>query len=152
MDIFRILEELEEYIQGCKHVPMTGKLLMGEDELLDFIDRIRSLLPEEIHQARLMVKDRERLMEEARAESDRVLTQANQRIEGMISQSEMVRQAQATAEEIVAQGKRVAYEIKNNAALYADDIMSSLETNLEQNLELIHRGRGELNQMKKISV
>jgi len=151
VDIFKLLEELEEYIQGCRRVPMTGKLLMGEDELLDFIDRIRSLLPEEIHQAKLMAKDRERLMEEARAEADRVLAQANQQIEGMIRESEMVRQAQATAEEIVAQGKHVAYEIKNSATLYADDIMSSLEENLEQSLELIHRGRGELSQMKKVS-
>lgn len=93
MDIFKLLEEIEEFIQGSRHVPMTGKVLIGEEELLDFIDRIESVLPEEIRQARLMVKDRERMMEEAGEEAERILNKANQRIEGMISESEMVKQA-----------------------------------------------------------
>lgn len=151
MDIFKLLEDLEEHIQGCKRVPMTGRILMNEEMLLDFIDRIRSLLPEEIHQAKLMIKDREQLMEEAREEAGLIVSQTNQRIENMIRESELVKQAQAAAEEIVAQGKHVAYEIKSNATLYADDIMSALEANLEQNLAMIRRGREELGQMKKVS-
>ena len=71
-DLFKLLEDLEGYIQGCRHVPMTDKVLVGEETLLDYIDRIRSLLPEELHQARLMVKDREHLMDDARVEAERI--------------------------------------------------------------------------------
>lgn len=46
----------------------------------------------------------------------------------------------------------MAHEIKTNATLYADEIMSNLEVNLEQSLSVIHRGREELGQITKISV
>jgi vacuolar-type H+-ATPase subunit H len=148
-DVFKLLEELEGHIQGCRRVPMTDKVLVGEDALLDYIDQIRSLLPEELRQARLLVKDREHLIEDARVDVERVLAEANQRIEGMIRESEVVKRAEAAAEEIVTQSRRTAYEIKNNATRYADDLMSNLETKLEQNLALIRSGREELGQLKR---
>jgi len=148
-DVFKLLEELEEHIQGCRRVPMTDKVLVGEDALLDYIDQIRALLPEEVRQARLMVKDREQLIEDARVDVERIMAEANKRIEGLIRESEVVKRAEEAAEEIVAQSRRVAYEIKNNATRYADDIMSNLETNLEQNLTIIRSGREELSQLKR---
>jgi hypothetical protein len=148
-DVFKLLEELEEHVQGCRRVPMTDKVLVGEETLLDYIDQIRSLLPEQLRQARLMVMDREHLMDDARVDVERVLSDANQRIESMISESEVVKRAEDAAEEIVAQSRRVAFEIKNNAARYADDIMSSLEANLGQNLAMIRSGREELSQLKR---
>ncbi len=148
-DVFKLLEELEEHIQSCRRVPMTDKVLVGEEALLDYIDRIRALLPEELRQAKLMVKDREHLMEDARVDVERILAETNQRIDGMIGDSEVVKRAEAAAEEIVAQSRRVAYEIKNNATRYADDIMSNLEANLEQNLAMIRSGREELGQLKR---
>jgi hypothetical protein len=148
-DVFKLLEELEEHIQSCRRVPMTDKVLVGEEALLDYIDRIRALLPEELRQAKLMVKDREHLMEDARVDVERILAETNQRIDGMIGDSEVVKRAEAAAEEIVAQSRRVAYEIKNNATRYADDIMSNLEAKLEQNLAMIRSGREELGQLKR---
>ena len=149
VDLFKLLEEMEEYIQSCRRLPMTDKVLVSEDTLLDFADRLRSLLPEELHQARLMVKDREQLMEDARMEAERVVVKAKQRMEDMIKESELVKQAQAAAEEIMAQSRRVAQEIKSNATLYADDIMSNLQASLEKNLAVIRDGREELVQLKK---
>jgi vacuolar-type H+-ATPase subunit H len=148
-DVFKLLEELEVHIQGCRRVPMTDKVLVSEETLLDYIDQLRSLLPEELRQARLLVKDREHLIEDARVDVERILAEANQRIEGLIRESEVVKRAEAAAEEIVTQSRRTAYEIKNNATRYADDLMSSLETNLEQNLALIRSGREELDQLKR---
>jgi vacuolar-type H+-ATPase subunit H len=126
---------------------MTDKVLVGEDVMLDFIDQIRSVLPEELHRARLMVKDQQQMIEDARRGADRILTETDKRVEDMIKESEVVRQAQSVAEEIIAQGRRVANEIKSNATLYADDIMSSLEDNLEQSLTVVRGGREELGRM-----
>jgi vacuolar-type H+-ATPase subunit H len=148
-DIFKLLEDLEEHIQGCRHVPMTDKVLVNEEVLFGYLDRIRSLLPEELHRAKLMVKDREQLMEDARGDAERILTEANRRVMEMAEESEIARRAEVAAEEIVAQSRRVALEIKNSATLYADDILRSLEANLNQNLETIRNGREELGQIKK---
>jgi hypothetical protein len=147
--VFKLLEDMEEHIQGCRRVPMTDKVLVGEEALLDYIDRIRSLLPEELRQARMMVKEREQLLDETRGEAERALAEANRRIEEMIKESEIVKRAELAAEEIVAQSRRVAHEIRNNATQYADNIMSGLEANLEQNLTVIRRGREELSQLKR---
>ncbi len=152
VDLYKLLEELEEVIQNSRRVPMTGKVMISEDILLDFVDRIRALLPEEIHQAKLVIKDREFMIDDAQVKADHLLAQTNQKINEMIKDSEVVKKAQEAADDLVSQGRRVALEIKSNAALYADEIMSALESNLEQNLSAIRKGREELNQMRKLNV
>jgi vacuolar-type H+-ATPase subunit H len=149
VDLFKLLEELEDVIQNSRRVPMTGKVMISEELLLEFVDQIRAALPEEMHQAKMVIRDRERMIEEGREKADRLLAQTTQKIEEMIRESEVVKQAQDAAVEIIAQGRRVALEIRNNAALYADEIMSALESTLEQNLSAVRRGREELNQTRK---
>ncbi|NPV28147.1 MAG: ATPase [Firmicutes bacterium] len=148
MDIFKVLDEFESIIQSSKKVPMTGKILISEEVLLDFLDRIRTILPEEIRQAKLLSRERERVIQEAREEAERILAEVREEVNRLTSESELTKQAQAAAEEIVSQARRVAREIRNGATEYADEILRQLEGSLDQNLSVIRRAREELSQMK----
>lgn len=148
MDIFKILEELEEIIQSSKKVPLTGRILINEEVLLDFLDRIRTILPEEIHQAKWLSKERDRLIQEAREEAERILQETREEISWLVSESELTKQAQTAAEEIVSQAKRVAREIKSGATEYADEILRQLEENLNKSLSIVQKAREELNNLK----
>ena len=66
MDIFEMLDELEEIIETGSKIPLTGKVVVDAEELLDCLDQIRSVLPEEIRQARWVAKERERMLSEAK--------------------------------------------------------------------------------------
>lgn len=148
MDIFKILDEFEELVKNSKRVPITGKVMVSEDVILDFLDQIRSVLPDEIHQAKLLNKERERVIQEAREEAERIIAEAHQQANRMINESDLVRQAQAASEEIITQAKRLAKEIKSGATEYADEILRKLESSIDQNLSVIRKAREELNQMK----
>lgn len=148
MDIFIILDELEELVRNGKKVPITGKVMLSEEVMLDFLDRIRTILPEEMHQAKWLSKERERVIQEAREEAERIIGEAREQVSRLISESELVRQAQTASEEIVTQAKRLAKEIKNGATEYADEILSQLENSINQNLLVIRKAREELNHMK----
>lgn len=146
LNIFNVLDELEDMIDNSKRV--LGKVLINEEALLEYIDKIRTLLPEEIHQAKWLSKERERLIQDAHQESERILVDTREEVKRISDESEVVRLAKESAEEIIAQSKRLAKEIKSGAAEYADDILDKLENNLSQSLTVIGQARDELNQMK----
>jgi vacuolar-type H+-ATPase subunit H len=146
LNVFNVLDELEDMIQNSKRV--LGKVLVEEESLLEYLDKLRTLLPEEIHQAKWLSKERERLIQEAHQESERILTNVQEEARRKADESEVVRQAKESAEEIIAQSKRLAKEIKSGAAQYADDILLKLEDNISQSLTIINQARNELNEMK----
>jgi len=146
LNIFDVLDELEDMIQGSKRV--LGKVLIDEEALLEYIDKFRTLLPEEIHQAKWLSKERERLIQEAHQESERILSDVREEVKRISDESEVVRLAKESAEEIIAQSKRLAKEIKSGAADYAGEILDRLDNNLSQSLTAISQAKEELNQMK----
>ena len=60
LNIFNVLDELEDMMQNSKRV--LGKVLLDEEALLEYLDKLRTLLPEEVHQAKWLSKERDRLI------------------------------------------------------------------------------------------
>ena len=52
MEIFTLLENLEELIENSKKMPFTNKIMIEQDEILDIIKDIRLKLPEDLKQAK----------------------------------------------------------------------------------------------------
>lgn len=144
MDVFSLLEELEEVVDRGAKIPMTSKVLVDDDAIFEIIDKIRTHLPEELRQAKWMAKERDRIMEEAQAEADKVLEQGRSYIAKLVEDSEVVRQAQDYAEEMVAQAKKVAREIRGGANAYADELLGKVENSLVNLVESLQRDREEL--------
>jgi cell division septum initiation protein DivIVA len=146
LNVFNLLDALEDEVESSKKV--LGKVLISEDVLLDYLDRIRTLLPEEIQQAKWLSKERERLINEANQEAERIIVEAREEAKRITDESELTKQAQEAAEEIISQAKRVAREIKGGANEFADDILSQMEDNLNKSIIIITNARKELKQMK----
>ncbi len=148
MEIFNILNELEELIETCPKVPMTNRVLVDEDRLLDYLDRIRTSLPEEVRQAKWVVQEREKVIADSKQEAMRIVQDAEKELQSRAEESEIVKKAQELSEEHQQQAKEIAAKIKQGAYQYADDILSDLEANLTKILEEIRDGRSELQQSK----
>lgn len=148
MDLFNALNELEELIENSVKVPMTRRVLVDEDRLLDTMDRIRTTLPEEIRQAKWVVQEREKVLAEARKEAGRIMEDVQKQLEKRIDESEINRQAQMRAEETVEKAHSVSREIKQGAREYADEILNELEKTIEKVMAEIRDGRAELKGLK----
>ena len=60
MEIFTLLEELEDLLEKSKGLPFTHKSLVDKEEILEIIKEIRLKLPDELKQAKwIKKKDKE---------------------------------------------------------------------------------------------
>jgi hypothetical protein len=102
---------------------------------------MRATIPEEIKQARWIVKERQEMLAEAKRETDRVLQEAREQAVREASQTEIVKLAEKQAQEIVDDARRQARETKLEMEDWADGILSTLEVNLDKFLGAVKRGR-----------
>ncbi len=144
MEVLDILNDLEELVEESTKIPMTGKVLIDADELLDYVDRIRAVLPDEIKQAKWITREHQRIIADAEQEAKRLVVQTHEELTKQAEQSEIARQAQEYAEQLVGKAKTAAVDIRTGASEYADDVLKSLETHLEKVALELRKGREEL--------
>lgn len=148
MELLSILNEMEEFVQNSSRVPMTKKVLVDEDKMLDFLDRIRTILPEEVRKAKWVVQEREKVINETKAEAARMIEEAQKDIQRRAEESEIVKQARTIADEIVQKAEATSQEMRGGARDYADDVLARLEARLDRIIKEIESGRTELRSMK----
>ncbi len=69
MEIFTLLETLEEEIEKSKTLPFVDKCVVDKEVFLDIIKEIRIKLPDELKQAKWIKEERARILAEARKRS-----------------------------------------------------------------------------------
>lgn len=151
MELFNALNELEEIVENSIKVPMTRRVLVDEDRLLDMLDRIRTTLPEEIRQAKWIIQEREKVLAETKKEAGRIMEDVQKQMERRVDESEITRQAKIKAEETIEKAENIAREIKQGAREYADELLYELEKRIESVISEIRTGRAELKGLKKTS-
>ena len=144
--IEELLDELAERIENSK--PVLGNSQKRQVEIgpvFEILDEIRDILPEELRQARIIVRDRQGMIEAAEIDANRILEDAERQADQIASEQEIVRIAEAKATDIVEEAMMREREIRVGAEDYADQIFANLETNLDNLLKNVTRCRARLN-------
>ena len=144
MDVLVLIDKLDDTIHNAKPVPLTDQVRVDKEEVYDILDQMRATIPEEIKQARWIVKERQEMLAEAKREAERVVKEARDQQERLISSEEVYRQAERAAEEIIEDARETERQIRLGAEDYADESLSTLEVNLEKFLSAVQRGRDRL--------
>ena len=138
--IEELLDELAERIENSK--PVLGNSQKRQVEIgpvFEIIDEIRDILPEELRQARIIVRDRQGMIEAAEIDANRILEDAERQADQIASEQEIVRIAEAKANDIVEEAMMREREMRVGAEDYADQIFANLETNLDNLLKNVTR-------------
>ena len=144
--IEELLDELAERIENSK--PVLGNSQKRQVEIgpvFEILDEIRDILPEELRQARIIVRDRQGMIEAAEIDANRILEDAERQADQIASEQEIVRIAEAKANDIVEEAMMREREMRVGAEDYADQIFANLETNLDNLLKNVTRCRARLN-------
>ena len=88
MEIFTLLETLEDLLERSRSLPFSAKSIVDKDEMLDLIKEIRLKLPDELKQAKWVKEERQRILVEAQKEADGIVKEAENRIIAMIDEHE----------------------------------------------------------------
>ncbi len=144
MDVLVLIDKLDDLVHNSKQVPLTDQVRVDKEEIYDLLDQMRATIPEEIKQARWIVKERQEMLAEAKREAERILAEARERQEQLISDQEVTREAERAAEDIIEDARAREREIRLGAEDYADDVLHSLEENLSKFISAVQRGRDRL--------
>ena len=144
MDIMALIDRIEEAMDNARSMPLTRARLVDVEKVYEIIDEIRASFPDELKQARWIVKERQEMLEEAEKEANRVLEEARDRADSMASEQEVVRRANEQAASILDAARQQEREIRLGAEDYADEMLANLEVNLGKLLTAVQRGRDRL--------
>ena len=144
MDVLTLLDRLDTYLSECSRLPLVGKIMVDEDEVFGLIDDLRAAIPQEIEQAKWLLKERDRILQEARKEADEIMKDAQGQIAILASESVITKEARIQAEELIDKAQEVAGEIHLGARRYADELMKTVEDLLDEMLNKVKEDRKEL--------
>jgi len=142
MNVEDLLTQIDDMVDKAWDVPLlTGKCLIEADKLRDVVDDIRAALPSEIRQAKSLVADRAKIVEEAKREAESILRKAEERAQAMIAQEEITRTAKLRAEEMLSRAQQKSREMCKGANDFAEDVLRRSEENLMGRLNEIRQAR-----------
>ena len=144
MEIFTLLETLEDIMEKGRNVPFSDKCIVDKEEILEIIKEIRLKLPDEIKQAKWVKEERQRILVEAQNEANDIIKEAENRIISMIDEHEITRKAYEKKVEIIETANEMSREIKSGTEDYADSVLEGIEVALEDALKVIRNNRKEL--------
>lgn len=141
MDVLVLIDRLDDLLHNAKAVPLTDQVRIDREEIFDILDQMRATIPDEVKQARWIVKERQEMLGEAKREVDRLLADAREQAVREASETEIKRIAERQAEDIVDEARRTAWDTKLEMDDWADGILATLDTNLDRFLSAARRGR-----------
>ncbi|MEZ5125696.1 MAG: ATPase [Thermoleophilia bacterium] len=144
MDVLVLIDKLDDMIHNARSVPLTDNVMFDREEIYDILDQMRSTIPEEIKQARWIVKERQEMLTEAKQEAERLLSEAQERADRLASETEIVRLAERNAQQIMEDARERERATRLGAEDYADEVLGNLEVNLEKFIAAVRRGRERL--------
>ena len=114
--------------------------------MLTVVDEMRIRIPEEIREARRVMRQRDQIPQSAQMEAERIVQQAQEQAEQMIRDEEIVKQAEAHALQLVEEAEERTDASREEMDLYALSMLRDLESRLESHLTSIRRGVAALDQ------
>jgi len=135
-----LLERLESLIATGTGVPTTRKVLVDKDAILELIDQLRVAVPEEVHAAKRINADGERIIEKANDESGRITARAQEQATYLIGERGLLERAEAEGRQIIAEAMSAADNVRLGADSYAAEVLETLESEVRKALAGIEKG------------
>ena len=140
-DIFFLFDRLEELVTRGGRVPFSSRVMVDEEELLNALDQLRLSLPQEIKDARRVLQERQRIIAEAQAEADKIVSVAKERAEYLMREQGLVNEAKARSEEILRQAQEKAKRSMGEVDVYFLRVLGQVESVLEEQLKEIQHAK-----------
>ncbi|HZT68071.1 MAG TPA: ATP synthase F0 subunit B [Acidimicrobiales bacterium] len=140
-----LLRRVMEVINNGKSVPLsTSVLISSKDEVIELIEAALDRLPDELRQARWMLRERQEYLDKVQREADEILQAARVRAERMVQRTEIVREAEHAARRILEESREQAARLRHEAEDYCDQKLAAFEIVLERTMKTVHAGRERL--------
>ena len=145
--IEQIIEEIEEYIDGCKPQTLSKtNIVVNKEEIEELLRELRMKTPEEIKRYQKVLANRDAILADAQAKADAIIKEANIHTTELINEHEIMQQAYIQANEIMAAAEAEAQQRLDAATIeannfrmqamhYTDDMLGNLQNLIHKTME-----------------
>jgi cell division septum initiation protein DivIVA len=144
LDVEAKLHQLERLIADAKAVPLSASIMLNRSEVEGLVADVRDALPDELTQARWVIKERDQILERAEADAARLLDDARAEHDRLVAQESVVTGAQREADRVVEDASEHARQIRLEAEDYVDAKLANFEVVLQKTLSAVEKGRQKL--------
>ncbi|HEX2063610.1 MAG TPA: hypothetical protein VHE80_04225 [Acidimicrobiales bacterium] len=144
VDTETLLRRVMDIVSNAKPMPLSTTVRVEKEELLELLEEALNRLPDELRQARWMIKERQEYLAKAQRDGDEILEAARIRAERMVQRTDIVRSAQHLAQRTVDEAQEESRRLRHGAEDYCDQKLAALEIVLERTLKTVQAGREKL--------
>lgn len=138
------LYRLRDLIDNAKAMPLSASVLVSRDEVGDLVQSVIDRLPDELRQARWLLREREEFMAERAREAESLMEEVRAQAEHMVQRTEIVRQAKQVAQQILDDANEEARRMRHEAEDYCDQKLAGMEIVLDRVMKTVQSGRAKL--------
>jgi hypothetical protein len=140
-----LLKRAIDIIATARTIPLSSSPMINRDEIIEILEEALNRLPDELRQARWLLKEREAFLAKTRRESDDILDAARAQAERMVQRTEVVRAAELRARQIVDAADQEARRMRMETDDFCDQRLASFEIVLDKLARTVAAGRERLN-------
>lgn len=139
-----LLRRVVDIIATAPSVPLSSTPRIDRDEVIELLEDALERLPEEIRQARWMLKERQEFLDKTKREADELLTAARQQAERMVQRTEVVRAAEMRARQVIEASEEESRRLRNETEDFLDQRLASFEILIDRLQKTVSTGRQRL--------
>jgi hypothetical protein len=143
-DTESLIRNVIDIVKNAKSLPLSTSVRIEREEVLELLDHAVNRFPDELRQARWMLKEREEFLAKVHREGDELLASARSRAEQMVQRTEIVRESQRVAQKIVDDANEDARKLRLEAEDYCDQKLAAFQIILERTQKTVAAGREKL--------
>ena len=147
-----LLDQIDELIievEGARHVPLSGNVMLDRDQLLSMLYALRDDLPDELRTARWMVREREAFVARTNETARDMLERARAQSDELISESYIVKEAVDEANAMIRHAEAEATRIRLEAEDYSEQAFEQTEAVFVDLRGQLRAARAELHQTRR---
>ncbi|MEI2704222.1 MAG: hypothetical protein V9E89_02930 [Ilumatobacteraceae bacterium] len=133
-----------DIIANAPTMPLSSSPRIDRDEIVELLDEALNRLPDEMRQARWMIKERQEFVAKTRREADELLEAARVQAERMVQRTEVVRAAEQRARQVSEAAESDARRLRHETEDFLDQRLGSFEVLLDRLRKTVHAGRSKL--------
>lgn len=143
-DAETLLRRAIDIIATAPTMPLSSSPRIDRDEMIELLEESLHRLPEELRQARWMLKERQEFVAKTRREADELLEAARVRAERMVQRTEVVRAAEQRARQVMETAEADSRRLKHETEDFLDQRLGSFEILLDKLQKTVGAGRQRL--------
>lgn len=139
-----LLRRAIDIVATAPNMPLSATPRIDRDEIIDLLEGALSRLPEELRQARWMMKEREEFLQRTHREADEIIEAAKVQAERFVQRAEVVRAAEQRARQVMEAAEEDARRLRNETEDFLDQRLASFEILLDKLGRTVATGRRRL--------